>query len=44
MISRAQQRAAQERAAEMIARSGIIRIREEERNRIEVVDFGQGRP
>ena len=42
MITRAQQKAAQERAAEMIARSGI-RIREEEKNRIEVVDFGLSR-
>lgn len=39
MITRAQQKAAQERAAHMIARSGI-RITEEETNKIDVVDFG----
>src|SRR5512139_3752359 len=39
MITRAEQKAAQERAAQMIVQSGI-RITEEEKNRIEVVDFG----
>jgi hypothetical protein len=39
VITRKQQRAAQERAAEMIRNSGIG-IGEEERGKIEVVDFG----
>ncbi len=39
MITRTEQKAAQERAAQMIVQSGI-RITEEEKNRIEVVDFG----
>ena len=39
MITRAEQKAAQERAAQMIAAAGI-RITEEEKNKIEVVDFG----
>jgi D-lyxose ketol-isomerase len=39
MITRAEQKAAQDRAAQMIVQSGI-RITEEEKNRIEVVDFG----
>jgi D-lyxose ketol-isomerase len=41
MITRAQQKAAQERAARIIAWSGI-RITEEETNKIDVVDFGLG--
>jgi D-lyxose ketol-isomerase len=39
MIKRAEQKSAQERAAQMIAQSGIM-ITEEEKKRIEVVDFG----
>jgi D-lyxose ketol-isomerase len=39
MITRAEQKAARERAAKMIAESGI-RIAEEEKHKIEVVDFG----
>ena len=39
MITSAEQKAARKRAAQMIAESGI-RITEEEKNRIEVVDFG----
>jgi len=42
MITRAEQKAAQERAAQMIAEAGI-RITEEETKRIEVVDFGLSR-
>jgi D-lyxose ketol-isomerase len=42
MITRAEQKAAQERAAQMIAEAGI-RITEEETKRIEVVDFGFSR-
>ena len=42
MITRAEQKAAQERAAQMIAEAGI-RITEEERKKIEVVDFGLSR-
>lgn len=39
MITKAEQKKARERTAQMIAQSGI-RITEEEKNRIEVVDFG----
>jgi hypothetical protein len=39
MITRKQQRAAQERAAQMIRNSGVG-IKEEEPKKIEVVDFG----
>jgi len=39
MITRAEQKKAQDRAAHMIVQSGI-RITEEEKQRIEVVDFG----
>ncbi len=39
MITRAEEKRARERAAQMIAESGI-RITEEEKNKIEVVDFG----
>jgi len=39
MITRAEQKAAQKRAAQMIVQSGIG-ITEEEKSRIEVVDFG----
>ena len=39
MITRAEQKRARERAAQMIAESGI-RITEEEKNKIDVVDFG----
>jgi D-lyxose ketol-isomerase len=42
MITRARQKSAQESAALMITRSGI-RIREDEKAGIEVVDFGLGR-
>jgi D-lyxose ketol-isomerase len=42
MITRAEQKRAQERAAQMIAEAGI-RITEEETKRIEVVDFGLSR-
>jgi D-lyxose ketol-isomerase len=42
MITRAEQKAAQERAAQMIAEAGI-RITEEETKKIEVVDFGLSR-
>jgi D-lyxose ketol-isomerase len=42
MITRAEQKAAQERAAQMIVEAGI-RITEEETKRIEVVDFGLSR-
>ncbi len=38
MITRAQQKTARERAAQMIGQSGI-RITEEEKNTIEVVDL-----
>jgi D-lyxose ketol-isomerase len=39
MITRAEQKMARERAAQMIAQAGI-RISEEEKNKIDVVDFG----
>jgi len=39
MITRAEQKTARERAAQMIGQSGL-RITEEEANKIEVVDFG----
>jgi len=39
MITRAEQKKAQERAAQMIRESGI-RITDEEAGKIEVVDFG----
>jgi D-lyxose ketol-isomerase len=39
MITRAEQKKARERAAQMIAQAGI-RISEEEKNKIDVVDFG----
>ena len=39
MITKAEQKRARERAAQMIAQSGI-RITEEEKNKIDVVDFG----
>ena len=42
MIRRAEQKAAQQRAAQMIAEAGI-RITEEETKKIEVVDFGLSR-
>jgi D-lyxose ketol-isomerase len=42
MITRAEQKAVQERAAQMIVEAGI-RITEEETKRIEVVDFGLSR-
>jgi D-lyxose ketol-isomerase len=42
MITRAEQKRAQERAAQMIAEAGV-RITEEETKRIEVVDFGLSR-
>lgn len=39
MITRAEQKTARERAAQMIGQSGL-RITEEEANKIEVLDFG----